>query len=223
MPPGSLGCLAVAEVVIIALTLGLTVRFVGSWNPLDVLHRGTVGQVVGISICGLFGGSIALQLLAAWALEVGSRRMDPRAKSVLSCVLFGAVVLALSFAFSGFVNPIEGARVVKGGRLVVLVCVSAIWVGSFFRTMFWLAVVKHIEGTTSQSFWDVRCRFCQKPVCELTIQTGFPMRCGHCREWVHMLHWTANGGSPQQRCPGCVRPTDAPGLDDLLRQWRDRM
>src|SRR5438046_140921 len=112
-PPGSMGCLSVIVVISAGLACGLSYRAVGSLNPVDAFDTATTGQLIGISVCCVFTGLFGLNLFALWMKSVASRRIDPRLTALAGCLLWGTVILILSFVFSGLLNPYEGVRLIK--------------------------------------------------------------------------------------------------------------
>jgi hypothetical protein len=221
-PPGSIGCLGVSFIIFSGLAVGLSYRFVHQLNPFTVFSTGTTGQVVTVAIFSVLAGLVALQLFGLWLQSVAAKRIDPRLKALVACTIFGVLVLVLSYSFTGLLNPIESFHLVKGGQLIVLVGSCIVFGFTILQLLFWLVAIGRIEGSGKGSFWDERCRFCHRPVCEVTVQTGPPIKCSHCGEWVHSSHWAANGGNPMRRCPGCASSHGQDELDDLLKQYRDR-
>jgi len=218
-----IGCLNVVFFVFTGLACGLSYWFAHTLNPFTLFTIGTTGQVVAVTLCSVLAGITGLSILGLWMQSIASRRIDPRLKALFGCMIIALVCLILSYSFTGLLNPIESFRLLKGGRLVALIS-SIIFFGfSLLKLLFWLTIISRIEKSSKGSFWDVRCRFCHNPVCEITIKTGLPIRCPHCGEWVHSSHWAANGGNPMHRCPGCVQVHERSGLDDILKEWRDRL
>jgi hypothetical protein len=137
-------------------------------------------------------------------------------------MILGAVTLGVSYGLAGSLDPIEGFRSLAGGRFVVLLAASALFGLSVLIFLSYVLLVRKIERDTGKSIWDVRCRFCSQSVGELAPRSGPAMQCPHCDEWVHVMHWTANGGSPLKPCPGCELTPDGDRtpLEKLLRQYR---
>jgi hypothetical protein len=196
--------------------------FVHTANPVRVFSQGTAWQKVAVIGCCTFAFFSGHYLLVMWFQHRTARRTDPRVRSVLGAVMMTVVLLVLGYLFTGFLNPWESFPRAQGGYFVVLVVTAIVAAMSLLQVIYWFHVIAKVQRKTGQSWRDVDCRFCHKPACEVAPKSGPPLRCPHCGEWVHTLHWLAAGGNPVSRCPECPSAPPTSDLTDLLKQLGKR-
>jgi phage FluMu protein Com len=208
--------------LLVAVLVVISYSFTDSLNPFRVYSVGTTTQIVIVSVLLTFIGMSLLGVLGHLfqAAISGTHGPDPRVLIGINICIIIVLIIACSYWRTGSLNPIS---VFRTGNVVWIVIVAILLgVLSFAIVQFILAcgLIWRIEADTQNSYRDVHCKFCDGEILVLSaFKKKIPIKCPHCKEWVHTICMRNAGGSLFERCsaPECRRQEEMSGVDDIFR------
>lgn len=202
---------------LVALTVGLSYFFTGTFNPIDIYSTGTKTQIVIVTMLLTF---VALTLLGVIGCIfqialIGSRGPDPRVLSGINVGVVIVLLLGLSYWKTGSLNPCDLFQMGSIFWIVLTTVLLGILTIQLFSFLSVVTIIWRIETDSTNSYRDVYCKFCDDPILVVVgLKRKLPIKCPHCNEWVHMVCWRKAGGSILHRCD-CQQCQPRQSFDDI--------